>query len=48
MDQNQFPFAHLPGLLHKYQEGAIPHDFPRMIAVQIDLHIHRYVYPKVS
>ena len=40
MNQNQFTFAHLPDLLHKCQEGAVPHDFPRMIAVQIDLHTH--------
>jgi hypothetical protein len=38
MDQNQFTLAHLPGLLHKFHEDAIPYDLPRVIAVKIDLH----------
>jgi hypothetical protein len=41
MDQNQFTLAHLPCLFNKCHEGAIPHDFPRMIAVKIDLHAGR-------
>jgi hypothetical protein len=41
MDQSQFALAHLPGLLHKSHEDAIPHDLPRVIAVKIDLHADR-------
>jgi hypothetical protein len=41
MNQNQFTFAHLPDLLHKRHERAIPHDLPRVIAVKIDLHADR-------
>ena len=45
VDQNQFSLAHLPNLLHKFREGAIPHDLPRVIAVKIDLHVDRQHIP---
>jgi hypothetical protein len=41
MNQNQFSLAHLPGLLDKSHEGAIPNELPRVITVKIDLHSDR-------
>ena len=46
VDQNQLFLAHLPGSLHKFREDAIPNDFPRVIAVKIDLHVERQHNPK--
>src|SRR5579864_1221539 len=39
VDQDQFSFSHLPGLLHNFRQHAAPHYFSRMISMKIVLHL---------
>ena len=39
MNQCQFVFTHLPGLLHNFPESSVQHDFGRMIPVKVNFHL---------
>jgi hypothetical protein len=39
MNQCQFVFTHLPGLLHNFAKSSVEHDLSRMVTVKINLHL---------
>lgn len=39
VDQNQFSFSHLPGLLHNFRKHTALHYLCRMISMKIELHV---------
>jgi hypothetical protein len=39
MNQGQFVFAHLPGLLQNVAQSSVEDDFRRMVAVEVNFHL---------
>jgi hypothetical protein len=39
MNQCQFVFTHLPGLLHNFAKSSVEHDLSRMVTVKVNFHL---------